>query len=128
MNQRRMMMWPTLLASAVLVLGPAVGVLGQPVPGGSLDPPTNPKGGSVDPTTTPGEESPNLAPKMGPFVQPAPDGPLDSRTIPKYVIPLVIPPVMNNDGAADSYDIAVREFKQQILPGGIWNSLNGRND
>ncbi|MHC4968944.1 MAG: multicopper oxidase family protein [Planctomycetota bacterium] len=53
---------------------------------------------------------------------------LDPTAIPKYVIPLVIPPVMNNDGAADSYDIAVREFKQQILPGGIWNSLNGRND
>ena len=35
---------------------------------------------------------------------------------------------MNNDGAANSYDIAVREFTQQILPGGIWNTLNGRND
>jgi FtsP/CotA-like multicopper oxidase with cupredoxin domain len=32
---------------------------------------------------------------------------------------------MNNDGAADSYDIAVREFKQQILPGGIWATLQG---
>ena len=46
---------------------------------------------------------------------------LDPTTIPKYVTPLVIPPVMNNDGAANSYDIAVRQFKQQILPGGIWN-------
>jgi spore coat protein A len=53
---------------------------------------------------------------------------LDPTTIPKYVIPLVIPPVMNNDGAANSYDIAVRQFKQQILPGGIWNTLNGRSD
>jgi len=53
---------------------------------------------------------------------------LDPTTIPKYVTPLVIPPVMNNDGAANSYKIAVRQFKQQILPGGIWNSLNGRND
>ena len=53
---------------------------------------------------------------------------LDPTTIPKYVTPLVIPPVMNTDGAANSYDIAVRQFKQQILPGGIWNSLNGRND
>jgi FtsP/CotA-like multicopper oxidase with cupredoxin domain len=44
-------------------------------------------------------------------------------------MPLVIPPVMNNDGTgANNYDIAVREFKQQILPGGIWNSLNGRQD
>jgi spore coat protein A len=41
----------------------------------------------------------------------------------------VIPPVMKNDGTgANNYDIAVREFKQQILPGGIWNTLNGRND
>ncbi len=53
---------------------------------------------------------------------------LDPATIPKYVIPLVIPPVMKNDGAANSYNIAVRQFKQQILPGGIWNTLNGRND
>jgi len=53
---------------------------------------------------------------------------VDAAAVPKYVIPLVIPPVMNNDGEADSYDIAVREFKQQILPGGIWNTLNGRND
>jgi len=29
--------------------------------------------------------------------------------------------------AAD-YDIAVRQFKQQILPGGLWNLLNGRSD
>jgi len=53
---------------------------------------------------------------------------LDPTSIPKYVIPLVIPPVMKDDGTADSYDIAVREFKQQILPGGIWNTLNGRAD
>mgnify|MGYP001817209872 CR=1 FL=1 len=59
---------------------------------------------------------------------PVPGGTLDPTTIPKYVTPLVIPPVMKNDGALNSYDIAVREFKQQILPGGIWNSLNGRND
>ena len=59
---------------------------------------------------------------------PLPGGNLDPTTITKYVIPLVIPPVMNNNGAADSYDIAVREFKQQILPGGIWNTLNGRKD
>jgi FtsP/CotA-like multicopper oxidase with cupredoxin domain len=44
------------------------------------------------------------------------------------VTPLVIPPVMKNDGAPDSYDIAVRQFRQQILPGGIWNTLNGRSD
>ena len=28
----------------------------------------------------------------------------------------------------DDYQIAVRQFKQQILPGGIWNTLNGRDD
>jgi FtsP/CotA-like multicopper oxidase with cupredoxin domain len=53
---------------------------------------------------------------------------LDPASVPKYVIPLVIPPVMNNNGTTDSYDIAVRQFQQQILPGGIWNSLSGRTD
>ena len=62
-------------------------------------------------------------------------GTLDPLEIPKYVIPLVIPPVMSDAGTAaggsetaDEYEIAVREFKQQILPGGIWNTINGRND
>jgi FtsP/CotA-like multicopper oxidase with cupredoxin domain len=50
------------------------------------------------------------------IAQPLPGGTLDPLTIPKYVTPLVIPPVMKNDGAVDSYDIAVREFNQQILP------------
>jgi len=50
---------------------------------------------------------------------------LDPGAIPKYEIPLVIPPVMNTTGMADTYDIAVREFNQQILPGGIWDALNG---
>jgi FtsP/CotA-like multicopper oxidase with cupredoxin domain len=59
---------------------------------------------------------------------PLPGGTLDPVTIPKYVTPLVIPPVMNTTGNADKYKIAVRQFKQQILPGGIWNTLNGRND
>jgi FtsP/CotA-like multicopper oxidase with cupredoxin domain len=54
---------------------------------------------------------------------------LDPLAIPKYVTPLVIPPVMNNDGTGDNnYDIAVKQFKQQILPGGIWNTINGRSD
>ena len=55
-------------------------------------------------------------------------GTLDPLTIPKYVTPLVIPPVMNDSGVSNDYDIAVREFKQQILPGGIWNTINGRAD
>jgi len=53
---------------------------------------------------------------------------LDPEAIPKYVTPLVIPPVMRDDGQADSYDIAVRQFKQQILPGGHWNAITGRSD
>jgi len=53
------------------------------------------------------------------LAQPLPGGTLDPLSIPKYVTPLVIPPVMNNDGTADSYDIAVREFYQQILPSGL---------
>jgi spore coat protein A len=60
--------------------------------------------------------------------QSLPGGTLDPTSIPKYVTPLVIPPVMNNDGVSHNYDIAVRQFKQQILPGGIWNTLNGRSD
>jgi len=60
--------------------------------------------------------------------QPLPGGTLDPTTIPKYVTPLVIPPVMNNNGATHQYDIAVRQFQQQILPGGIWNTINGRAD
>ncbi len=63
------------------------------------------------------------------FAQALPGGTLDPTTIPKYVTPLVIPPVINNDGTGvDNYDIAVRQFKQQILPGGIWNTINGRSD
>ncbi len=55
-------------------------------------------------------------------------GTLDPLIIPKYVTPLVIPPVMNDTGTAGQYDIAVRQFQQQILPGGIWNTINGRSD
>ena len=57
-----------------------------------------------------------------------PGGTLDPLAIPKYIAPLVIPPVMNNNGTANEYDIAVRQFKQQILPGGIWNGLENRID
>jgi FtsP/CotA-like multicopper oxidase with cupredoxin domain len=63
------------------------------------------------------------------FAEPVAGGNLDPTDIPKYVTPLVIPPVMDNDGTGDNnYEIAVRQFKQQILPGGIWNTLNGRTD
>lgn len=57
---------------------------------------------------------------------PLPGGTLDPLTIPKYVTPLVIPPVMpksvTSPAPAADYDIAVRQFKQQILPGGIWGN------
>lgn len=48
---------------------------------------------------------------------------LDSNRIPKYVDPLVIPPAMpktaqlqGQNGPIDYYEIAVRQFQQQILP------------
>ena len=60
------------------------------------------------------------------FAQPVPGGTLNPTTIPKYVIPLVIPPEMPKSAAspapAADYDIAVRQFQQQILPGGIWGA------
>lgn len=64
---------------------------------------------------------------------PVPGGTLDPMTIPKYVIPLVIPPEMPKSTTqpgtpAADYNIAVRQFKQQILPGGIWNHVTGRTD
>ncbi len=48
-------------------------------------------------------------------------GLLDPAAIPKYVTPLVIPPVMppTTRGAVDYYEIAVRQFRQQILPAGL---------
>lgn len=69
----------------------------------------------------------------------APIDPVASN-VPKYVIPLVIPPEMPKNkwptqacpaGATcptTTYNIAERQFQQQILPGGIWNALNGRTD
>jgi bilirubin oxidase len=55
--------------------------------------------------------------------QPARAAPLDPTTIPKYVEPLVIPPAMPRTGMdhgggqpVEYYEIAVRQFKQQVLP------------
>ncbi|GFE58598.1 multicopper oxidase domain-containing protein [Geobacter sp. AOG1] len=60
------------------------------------------------------------------YAVPVPGGTVDPTSIPKYVTPLVIPPVMptsdDSPAPAANYDIAVRQFKQQILPGGIWGS------
>jgi spore coat protein A len=52
---------------------------------------------------------------------------LDPNSVPKYQAPLVIPPVMPRTGKIkqrkakniDYYEIAVREFQQQILPAGM---------
>ena len=56
-----------------------------------------------------------------------PGGTLDPAVVPKYQTPLVIPPVMprtgrirpKNSRAIDYYEIAVRQFDQQILPAGF---------
>ena len=56
---------------------------------------------------------------------PLPGGTLDPRLIPKYAQPLTIPPMMptatDAAGAAipNTYDIAVRQFQQQVLPPGL---------
>ncbi len=47
--------------------------------------------------------------------EPIGGGTLDPTTIPQFVTPLVIPPEMPSTGA-NYYEIAVRQFKQQILP------------
>src|SRR5829696_7585438 len=58
------------------------------------------------------------------WAQPAAGGVLAPLSIPKYVTPLVVPPAMprtetlrrRTSGAIDYYEIAVRQFCQQILP------------
>jgi FtsP/CotA-like multicopper oxidase with cupredoxin domain len=52
--------------------------------------------------------------------QAVPGGTLDPLTIPKYVTPLVIPPVLYDDGGApSSFTVAQRQITQQILPVGF---------
>jgi spore coat protein A len=65
-----------------------------------------------------------LAPRA--FKRPAyaqvPGGTLDPTTIPKYTEPLVIPPAMPKTSSTrkiDYYEIAVRQFQQQVLPTGM---------
>jgi bilirubin oxidase len=51
----------------------------------------------------------------------APEASLDPTILPKYVTPLVIPPAMPRTSKLndiDYYEIAVRQFRQQILPVG----------
>ncbi len=49
------------------------------------------------------------------------EGRLDPEDIPQFVEPLVIPPVMPpvNKGEFTEYEVAVRQFEQQILPSGF---------
>jgi spore coat protein A, manganese oxidase len=49
---------------------------------------------------------------------PLPGGTLDPLAVPRFVEPLVIPPVMP-PSAANYYEIAVQQFVQQILPTGL---------
>src|SRR5215208_3803043 len=56
-----------------------------------------------------------------------PGGTLDLATVPKFVTPMLIPPVMPRAGtirqpggrSVDYYEISMRQFKQQILPAGL---------
>jgi spore coat protein A len=51
-----------------------------------------------------------------------PGGTLDPASIPKYEMSLIIPPAMPKSGSVDGtdyYEIAVRQFQQQILPTGM---------
>ncbi len=56
-----------------------------------------------------------------------PGGTLDPATIPKFVTPMLIPPVMPRAGTiklkggknADYYEISMKQFPQQILPAGL---------
>ncbi|MEA3273799.1 MAG: multicopper oxidase domain-containing protein [Pseudomonadota bacterium] len=62
---------------------------------------------------------------------PVPGGTQDPLAIPKYVTPLVIPPVLFDDGAAPmNVTVALREFQQQVLPTGfpttkLWGYCDG---
>jgi spore coat protein A, manganese oxidase len=72
------------------------------------------------------------------LADPLPGGTLDPTTIPKYVDPLVIPPVMpkadtimqQGGQPIDYYEIEVVQFSQQILPSTGFNQetemLNGK--
>jgi FtsP/CotA-like multicopper oxidase with cupredoxin domain len=56
-----------------------------------------------------------------------PGGTLDPDDVPKYVTPMLIPPVMPRAGTitmpggkpADYYEISMKQFSQQILPAGL---------
>ncbi len=56
-----------------------------------------------------------------------PGGTLDPHSVPKYMTPMLIPPVMPTAGKiklqggknADYYEISMKQFPQQILPAGL---------
>ena len=55
-------------------------------------------------------------------------GSLDPSAVNKYETLLVIPPVMPDMGkqnGATYYEITMKQFKQQILPGGVWVTAAG---
>jgi spore coat protein A len=57
------------------------------------------------------------------LADPVPGGTLDPTAIPKYASSLTIPPAMPKtgvlQGGIDYYEIAVRQFRQQVLPAGM---------
>ncbi len=61
------------------------------------------------------------------FAAPIPGGTLDPLSVPKFVTPMLIPPVMPRAGVIkqkggkniDYYEISVKQFPQQILPAGL---------
>jgi len=61
----------------------------------------------------------------GAMAQAVPGGTLDPTTIPKYVTPLVIPPVLHDDGGTPAlpqdppFEVALRQINQQVLPAGF---------
>ena len=66
---------------------------------------------------------PGILRPQGARAEAIPGGTLDPTTLPKYVAPLIIPPAMPRQGtleggAIDYYEIAVRQFLQQVLPPG----------
>jgi spore coat protein A, manganese oxidase len=71
-----------------------------------------------------GMVAPFSVPLIGsrPAIAAVPGGTLDPSAIPRYILPLVIPPAMppaSTAGDVDYYEIAVRQFRQQILPGSM---------
>ncbi len=61
------------------------------------------------------------------FAVPIPGGSLNPDDIPKFLTPMLIPPVMPKAGtvkmkggkAADYYEISMKQFPQQVLPAGL---------